>query len=117
MNKKEMPDYKKIYTDMIEMKYPEKKESCREILESDKLLALDIIALNKIIFGKSIQEKKHRSYDKTSILRMLDHQEQNNMTNVAMSRSIGISRNSIAKWKKMYLKNIDRKDDKGLYNS
>ncbi len=47
--KRSAPNYKKIYTDMIEKKYMSKREQCEIILKKSTLSTLDIIMLNNII--------------------------------------------------------------------
>ncbi len=63
------PDYKKIYKDILDLKYPEKEAGCRKILNKKELMPIDIIKLNQIIFGIGNKEIKsfnqqHKSYDK-----------------------------------------------------
>lgn len=96
------PDYKRIYSDLIELKYPEKKDVCSILFEKNTMTALDVIQINRIIFGKSRKKRIHRSYDKKSILKILKYQSENRMNNVELSKELGISRNTIAKWKKSY---------------
>ncbi|WPO89252.1 transposase [Chryseobacterium sp. HR92] len=96
------PDYKRIYKDLLEMKYPEKKEACSIILKKTKITALDVIQINRIIFGKNKTKRKHRSYDKNSITKILKYQYDNSMTNIGLAQELGISRNTIAKWKKYF---------------
>lgn len=102
---KSAPDYKKIYTDIIFKKYPDKYKFCDAILQKDVLSALDVIQLNGIIFTCEDKEtskfnQKHRSYDKASIEKILEFQKRNRYTNTQMADEFKISRNSIAKWKK-----------------
>ena len=96
------PDYKRIYMDLLELKYPEKKEACSVILNKHKVTALDVIRINRIIFGKKKTKRIHRSYDENSITEILKYQRDNDLTNVDLSREFGISRNTIAKWKKLF---------------
>ena len=101
------PDYKKIYTDIINQKYPEKIEICKPILAKKQLFVLDIMELNTKIFGtqskKNDYNKVHRSYDKAAILKILAHQKKKKMNNVATAKHFNISRNTLTKWKKLYL--------------
>ena len=78
------PDYKAIYVDIIKKKHPHKKEECLSILEKKNLSAIDVIALNIKIFGKSdrITEKfnqEHRSYSKSDIIQILGFQKKINL--------------------------------------
>ena len=99
------PDYKRIYNDLIDKKYPERREEFKFILEKKKLSILDIIKLNQKIFGEKedfILNQKHRSYDKTSILEIMDYQKKNKLNNKQLALKFNMSRNTIAKWKKLF---------------
>lgn len=101
------PDYKKIYEDLIKIKFPDKKARCMPILEKKNLSELDIINLESIIFGKLTDEassinKRHRSYDKSAIFKILKHQKTCNLTNTQVATHYGMSRNTIAAWKKKF---------------
>ncbi|MDM1553612.1 helix-turn-helix domain-containing protein [Chryseobacterium indologenes] len=104
---KKIPNYKRIYTDIILEKYPEKFETCRTILNKNFLSALDVIKLNKMIFGfEDVRVKefnqKHRSYDELTILEILKFQKENGYNNSQTAIQFKISRNSLAKWKKIF---------------
>lgn len=47
---KSTPDYKKIYTDIIDLKYPHKKELCKTWLNKK---SLSVLELNRFVFGLS----------------------------------------------------------------
>ncbi|MBE4948459.1 helix-turn-helix domain-containing protein [Chryseobacterium culicis] len=101
------PDYKKIYEDIL-VKYPTKKEQCETILSKTVFSVKDVITINNIIFPKADQEtqfanQRHRSYDKTSILEILDYQTKNKLNNSELARHFKLSRNTVAKWKKQFL--------------
>ncbi|RKT01690.1 helix-turn-helix domain-containing protein [Chryseobacterium defluvii] len=101
------PNYHKIYNDLIEKKYPEKKQGCLAILSKQQLSAMDIIELNRIIFNPENREgmkinQKHRSYDKLTIIQMLDYQKENGLNNTELAKHFSLSRNSVAKWKKYF---------------
>lgn len=101
------PDYRKIYTDMIEMKYLDKRRKCETVLSKAKLSMMDIFELEKIIFETNgvpdeKENGKFRAYDDESILQILTYQKKNKMTNTDISNHFKISRNSIAKWKKLF---------------
>ncbi|ASW75029.1 transposase [Chryseobacterium piperi] len=106
--KEQGPDYKQIYMDMIQMKYPDKFENCRTILQKKRLAVLDVLELNQIIFGLKDMEterfnQRHRSYDKLTITRILELQQKNGYSNTEISNQFKISRNTVAKWKKTFL--------------
>ena len=103
-----LPDYKAIYNDIIRKKFPHKKEKCISFLEKKNLSAIDIIALNTKVFGKpdKISEKsnqKYRSYTKSDILKYLEYQKKYKLNNSQLANHFSLSRNTIAKWKKIFL--------------
>ncbi|MCI3938584.1 helix-turn-helix domain-containing protein [Chryseobacterium aahli] len=104
------PDYRRIYTDMLTKKYPEKKKECDSIFKKNKLSTFDIIRLNALIFNvkenpetKSFNQK-HRSYNEFDILKILDYQKKNQLNNSQLAHHFDVSRNSLTKWKKLYIK-------------
>ncbi|WP_034722709.1 hypothetical protein [Chryseobacterium sp. UNC8MFCol] len=103
------PDYHRIFNDILSKKKPVNKIACLKILEKKDLSALDVIKLNTLIFSyterntpSGIGENKHRSYSKTDILYMLDFQKENGYNNSQISLYFRVSRNSIAKWRKIF---------------
>lgn len=104
------PDYRRIYHDIIVRKYPDKKERCLYILEKDTLSALDIIRLNAMIFDNVSKEtlafnQRHRSYKPSAIQEILKYQEKNSLNNSQVAIHFQLSRNTIAKWKRLYSAN------------
>ncbi|RQO42555.1 transposase [Chryseobacterium sp. KBW03] len=104
---KNLPDYVKIYSDMMTLKYPEKIKDCSHFLSKKKLSSLEVIKLNEIIFGRQSTEKnmikgKHRSYDKETIMSILNHQKEYSLNNSELSRHYKMSRNTIKKWKDLF---------------
>ncbi|WP_317126520.1 helix-turn-helix domain-containing protein [Chryseobacterium nematophagum] len=75
-----------------------------------ELSVLDVIQLNKIIFGpvdKETEEfnQSHRSYTVSSIFQILDFQKKNKLNNTQVALYFKLSRHTVAKWKKKYLIN------------
>lgn len=104
----DQPNYKKIYTDILNAKYPDKISSCRNILEKKELSSMDIMSLNKIIFdvrSKDFQSlnQKHKSYDKSTILEILIYQKKHKFNNSQLAEYFNLSRNTVTKWKKIFL--------------
>lgn len=102
------PDYMRIYKDIINIKYPKKEKRCRHILEKKELTAIDIIKLNELIFGIKDKEtqsfnQRHRSYSKSDILQLLDYQKKYKLNNIQLANQFNLSRNTVSKWKKMFL--------------
>ncbi|MDM1042746.1 MULTISPECIES: helix-turn-helix domain-containing protein [Empedobacter] len=100
------PDYKAIYADILEQKFPEKKKEHLPLLQKEALSAMDIIELNFIIFGtakKNEQNNSHRFYGKSDILQILDYQKKHKLNNSQLADHFKLSRNIVAKWRKMFL--------------
>lgn len=109
-NKKKMEteiNYKTLYTDIIHDLYPNKKALCQNILNKNNLSIFDILELNKLIFGEcktsNSFNQKFKSYSKKDILFILDYQKQNGLTNSQLASHFKMSRNTVAKWKKIFL--------------
>lgn len=103
-----IPNYKRIYTDILDQKYPHKKEKCTKLLNKRNLSSINIIELNTIIFGIADQKtehfnQRHRSYSKSDILKILDYQEEYRLNNCQLANHFKLSRNTVAKWKKMFV--------------
>ncbi|WP_379966234.1 helix-turn-helix domain-containing protein [Epilithonimonas sp. UC225_85] len=86
-------------------------EECKSILQKNVLSIMDVIRLDHKIFGSagiSDQSGRHRFYDEVTIMEMLNYQKKNNLNNVQLALHFRLSRNSVAKWKKIFNKeNID----------
>jgi len=99
------PYYKKIYFDILTKKYPDKLNECNKILSKEELSVLDIIQLNQKIFGNDeifSENQRLRSYDYESIVKILNYQKKNNLSNTQLSIHFKMSRNTIAKWKSKF---------------
>jgi len=102
-----IPDYKRIFTDILTIKFPHKKEECRTLIAKENLSVLNIIELNEKIFGTAGKQtedfnQKHRSYNKSDILKILDYQKKYNLNNSQLANHFKLSRNTVAKWKKCF---------------
>ncbi|MDQ1805092.1 helix-turn-helix domain-containing protein [Chryseobacterium sp. CKR4-1] len=104
MSKKETvkPDYKRIYLDLLAIKYPNKRNDCQHILDKEVLIALDIMVLDKIIFGHKCYNQKYRSYDENTILEILKYQKSHNYNNTQLANYFQISRNTVTRWRKTF---------------
>lgn len=103
-----IPNYQRIFQDILNEKFPEKKEILQKIIGQKSFTSFDIIKINQMIFGKPnfdqfSANQKHRSYSKTDILQILDFQQKYKLTNSKVAEHFNVSRNSITKWKKIYL--------------
>lgn len=102
------PNYKKIYTDMINMNFPDKLEVCGYILEKSKITSMDIINIQEKLFGTQNNfteqsNQRFRSYDKSTIVTILDYQKEHRMNNSDLARHFKLSRNTVSKWKKLFV--------------
>ncbi|WP_223609266.1 helix-turn-helix domain-containing protein [Chryseobacterium sp. OSA05B] len=103
--KNSSPDYKRIYTDIINEKLPEKREACQNILNKKELSVLDILKLNALLFNTKENSKSNqqlRSYDENTIGEILEYQKKNNLSNTQVASHFKLSRNTITKWKKLF---------------
>lgn len=100
-------NYKNIFQDVLDKKYPNKKKDCLSLLQKNHLSAIDIMEINKRIFGttreKNRYNQRHRSYSRSDILSILNYQKKNNMNNIQLANHFNLSRNTVSKWKKMFL--------------
>ena len=102
------PNYKRIYSDIINIKYPDKKELCSNLLSKSKLSTLDIIEISRILFTINSEEnlgfnQRHRSYDKSTIFQILEYQRENKLNNTQLAKHFNLSRNTVTKWKNRFL--------------
>lgn len=103
-----IPDYRRIYLDIIRVKFPEKELELASILGKKDLNALDVINLNNQIFYPNQKEvlyanQKYKTYDRKAIFQILDFQKKKKLTNTAVADYFSISRNTISKWKKKFI--------------
>ncbi|BAP32442.1 uncharacterized protein CHSO_3405 [Chryseobacterium sp. StRB126] len=105
MKNKKQPDYQRIFTDIIDCKYPDKKEICSRLLKKEILSTLDVLKLNELIFGQETKEvvkfnQSHKVYDKNTIHYILKYQKENTLSDSHIAIRFKLSRCTIAKWKK-----------------
>lgn len=98
------PFYNKIYNDILNKKFPDKIKECRSILIKEDLSFLDIIQLNKKIFGHQdeFDNQRLRSYSLEAVFKILEYQKKNELNNTQLAVHFKLSRNTIAKWKKCF---------------
>lgn len=102
------PNYKRIYSDILDRDFPSKIEKCKSLMQKKNLSVLDILELNKIIFGMETQESErfnqsHRNYNKPAIMEILSYQKKQQLNNSQLALHFKLSRNTVAKWKKFFL--------------
>lgn len=103
------PNYKRIFNDILELKYPEKQLVCLPILNKDELSFSDIVNLNNLIFNDQSRETKklnaqYKVYDKQTIFKILKYQKDNQLNNLETAAHFKLSRNTIYVWKKKFNK-------------
>ena len=97
------PDYKRIYNDIIDEKFPHLREQCNAMLAKNEFSVLDVIEINQTLFGTSEISHKYISYQRSDIMEILSFQKKNKLNNVQTALYFKLSRNTIAKWKKIYI--------------
>ena len=102
-----IPNYKKIYSDMIHRKYPEKVEDLERFLQKEVLSPLDVIGLNKKLKtnadrGDRKFNQRLRSYNKDTILEILEYQKVFRLNNSQLADHFSLSRNTVTSWKKRF---------------
>ncbi|MGL5233963.1 MAG: helix-turn-helix domain-containing protein [Empedobacter falsenii] len=100
-------NYKTLYTDILNDLYPNKLLQCQEILDKKVLTVLDILELNKLIFGDEYKKnidvnQKFKSYSRQDILLILDYQKKHQLNNSQLANHFKLSRNTVTKWKKIF---------------
>ena len=93
-------NYKRIFQDILDLKFPEKKELRAIVLENEINDSYDVLSLNKMIFGDENKENKHKSYDSSTITKVLKYQQENKLSNIETAQKFNLSRNTVSAWKK-----------------
>lgn len=104
---KSAPDYRRIYSDIIDKNFPHLMVECSQLLDKKSLSVLDVLEINRKLFGISRLEtahfnQKHRSYKKFDILEILEYQKKHKLNNSQLAMHFKLSRNTVAKWKKLF---------------
>lgn len=102
-----LPNYIKMYRDLIEKKFPERLNEFKVTLDKENLTSLEVIELNDLLFGKKskeqeVHEHKYRAYDKQTILRIIRYQRQHQLNDKDLALHFKLSRNTIARWKRIF---------------
>ncbi|AZA79820.1 helix-turn-helix domain-containing protein [Chryseobacterium sp. G0186] len=96
------PDYQRIYFDYIQTKSPQKMKQCEFFFQKKKVTSLDVIRINTIIFGYEKDSLKNRSFSTADITYILTYQKKRKLNNTQLAAHFKLSRNTVAKWKKMF---------------
>ncbi len=98
-------NYKLIYTDLISKKFPEKQSDFQRILSKKSLNEFDVLQISRQLSSgdeADLYNGKHKSYCKNTILKILDFQKKNCLNNSELANHFNLSRNTVARWKKIF---------------
>jgi len=106
------PNYTKIYQDMLKQDYPDKLKDPKIVTLLKKLNTTeDILKFNDKLFEQSRESQQNnqklKTYDKKTMLKLLQYQKKHEFSTSYMSRKYKISRTTLAKWKKMFEEEIN----------
>lgn len=105
------PNYAKIYQDMLKQDQPDKlKEPKVQALLKNLKTTEDVLNFNELIFKQSKESlrnnQKLKTYDKKTMLKLLQYQKKHGFSTSFMSKKYKISRTTLAKWKKTFEEEI-----------
>jgi len=106
-NRRIGPDYRRIYQELIQQKFPESFPEYEQFLKKEHLSFFEIKLLNEKLFGiktkeQQAQEQRYRAYDKQTILRILRYQKEYELNNVQLAKHFKLSRNTVSNWIKTF---------------
>lgn len=105
------PNYNRIYQDLLKQQYPEKLE-CPKIKEHLSRLdsTEEILKLNQRLFKQNKETSKTnqqlKTYDKKTMMKLLNYQKKHDFSTSFMARKYNISRTTFSKWKKTLEKEL-----------
>lgn len=107
INAKLGPNYLKIYIDIIKYKFPNMHKELDLLQKKDQLNFFEVVELNKKMFGEKKKEynqqaQKYKAYEKETILYILRYQKSHKLNNSQTSLYFNMSRNTLARWKKIF---------------
>ncbi|WP_238555452.1 helix-turn-helix domain-containing protein [Chryseobacterium sp. P1-3] len=88
---------------MLRLEYPEKLKDpkIRELLERLHT-SEDVLKFNEKLFKQSKENQKLKTYDKKTMLKLLQYQKKHGYSTSYMSKKYKISRTTLSKWKSMF---------------
>ncbi|MCD9855717.1 hypothetical protein LUD75_13420 [Epilithonimonas sp. JDS] len=99
------PNYTKIYLDLIKFRKKDDviSDSLLEKINNIKIVK-DVLEIERELFknDNSAYNQKLRCYDEKTVKSILEHQRLNKITNTELGQKYKVSRNTIAKWRKIY---------------
>ncbi|MCW3159994.1 helix-turn-helix domain-containing protein [Chryseobacterium oryctis] len=101
------PNYNKIYQDMLRLEHPDKLKDPKILKMLKKLdTTEEVLKFNDKIFKRSKESERNnqklKTYDKKTMLKLLEYQQKHGFSTSYMSKKYKISRTTIAKWKKTF---------------
>ncbi|MFP3598368.1 helix-turn-helix domain-containing protein [Chryseobacterium sp. SIMBA_029] len=97
---------------MLKQDYPDKLKDPKILTLLKKLNTTeDILKFNDKLFEQSRESQQNnqklKTYDKKTMLKLLQYQKKHEFSTSYMSRKYKISRTTLAKWKKMFEEEIN----------
>ncbi|EJL70041.1 helix-turn-helix domain-containing protein [Chryseobacterium populi] len=105
------PNYRKIFQDMLQLEHPDKLEDpkIRELLKKLNTTE-EVLNFNDKLFKQSKESLKNnqklKTYDKKTMLKLLQYQKKHGFSTSYMSKKYKISRTTISNWKKTFEEEI-----------
>ncbi|MEY8761447.1 helix-turn-helix domain-containing protein [Chryseobacterium tongliaoense] len=105
------PNYRKIFHDMLQLEHPDKLEDpkIRELLKKLNTTE-EVLNFNDKLFKQSKESLKNnqklKTYDKKTMLKLLQYQKKHGFSTSYMSKKYKISRTTISNWKKTFEEEI-----------
>lgn len=105
MEKSKTVNYKRIFFDLINQKFPHRQKQYQHYFLKERFTQLDVIEINQNLFGHTDNydfetNQKFKSYALEDVYRILEYQKKNGLTNTELARKFHLSRNTVAAWKK-----------------
>lgn len=105
------PNYSKIYRDMLQSEHPEKLKDPKIQRQLKKLNTTeDVLKFNEKLFQQSKENQENnqklKTYDKKTILKLLQYQDKHGFSTSYMSKKYKISRTTFLNWRKLFKEEI-----------
>ena len=93
---------------MLRLEYPEKLKDpkVQELLEKLHTTE-DVLKFNDRLFKQSRENQKLKTYDKKTMIKLLQYQKKHGHSTSYMSRKYKISRTTLSKWKQMFEEELE----------
>ncbi|WP_415325724.1 helix-turn-helix domain-containing protein [Chryseobacterium sp. MMS23-Vi53] len=102
----------KIYQDMLKQEHPDKLQDpkIQSLLKNLKTTE-DVLNFNELVFKHTKESlrnnQKLKTYDKKTMLKLLQYQKKHGFSTSFMSKKYKISRTTLAKWRKTFEEEIN----------